>query len=232
MPALGEARFLERVHCSFEPLTRHAGRPGEIRCVLRAAHSERPIDQPGELQRPARAGVQLWELVRRRKLCRFLPRRDRNGPPYTPCVPPRIGLVTHPFGEAGLLQVVPVVDDVPLTDQIDAFERMMAMDPPGGYAGLVPAYFNFGDARAHYLAHEGAFLTQDGKIPLLGCQCGEWGCWPLLGRVVVEDETVTWREFEQPHREHRHYAAFGPFVFDRGDYEAAVTSIEDAWSSQ
>jgi hypothetical protein len=39
----------------------------------------------------------------------------------------------------------------------------------------------------------------------------EWGCWPLLARIAVTDELVTWDSFEQPHRKERDCTVFGPF---------------------
>jgi hypothetical protein len=66
-----------------------------------------------------------------------------------------------------------------------------------------------------------------GKIPVLGCECGESGCWPLLVCITVGQGTVTWSEFEQPHRRegsrsHWRYDQLGPFVFDRQQYETAL----------
>lgn len=51
------------------------------------------------------------------------------------------------------------------------------------------------------------------KTVLLGCECGEPGCWPLMARVEVGAEQVAWSDFEQPHRrDNWAYAGFGPFV--------------------
>jgi hypothetical protein len=72
----------------------------------------------------------------------------------------------------------------------------------------------------------------DGKVPVLGCRCGEIGCWPLLVRIRVDHSTVTWSDFEQPHRRagskasHWQYDGLGPFVFDRQQYEAAIVGPE------
>lgn len=45
-----------------------------------------------------------------------------------------------------------------------------------------------------------------GKTVLLGCTCGDRGCWPLLVKITAEAGAVTWSEFEAGRR-HR----------DRGD---------------
>jgi hypothetical protein len=65
------------------------------------------------------------------------------------------------------------------------------------------------------------------KTVLLGCTCGEPGCWPLMARVEVSPLEVRWDEFEQPHRRGRwSHATLGPFVFDRRPYEATLTQAE------
>ena len=62
----------------------------------------------------------------------------------------------------------------------------------------------------------------DGKLAVLGCGCGEVGCWPLRVRISAMEGQVTWGDFEQPHRRRWDHGALGPFVFDRGEYEAAL----------
>ncbi len=63
------------------------------------------------------------------------------------------------------------------------------------------------------------------KTPVLGCECGEWGCWPLLARITATTDLVTWDAFEQPHRKTRDYVAFGPFQFDRHQYDDALRAL-------
>lgn len=125
----------------------------------------------------------------------------------------------------GEFEVVPVIDGSALTDLIDAFESQARMEPSGGYGGLVPAHFNFGPLVAHFL---GDCAAKSSKTPLLGCDCGEWGCWPLPARIVATDDTVTWTDFEQPHRRDRDYSDFGPFSFDRNQYQNALTILDAA----
>jgi len=98
------------------------------------------------------------------------------------------------------------------------------------YGGLIPSLFRFGPAVAHFLgkADEG---SADEKTPVLGCTCGEWGCWPLRVRIIVEPGVVLWLDFEQPFRPNRDYSDFGPFAFERIEYEAAVATLADAWAS-
>lgn len=144
-----------------------------------------------------------------------------------------IAFAARPHEGDGATEVVPVVDGVALTDRIHDFEREHGMETRAvSYGGLIPAYFKFGPASHHYLTTHEVFISRKGKIPVLGCECGEWGCWPLLARVILEKTTVTWTDFEQPYRPDRDYSSFGPFVFSRSAYESAIAAIADVWSSE
>jgi hypothetical protein len=56
------------------------------------------------------------------------------------------------------------------------------------------------------------------EVPLLGCSCGLWGCWPLLSRISNDADTVTWTDFRQPFRKQWGRLPLGPFAFDRPAY--------------
>lgn len=142
-----------------------------------------------------------------------------------------IAFAVRPHDGDGPIEVVPVVGDTEFTNCVREFECRAGMEPSGGYGGLVPAYFRFEPASHHYLAAEGARVDEHGKVPVLGCECGEWGCWPLLAGIVADESTVTWTDFEQPHRKERDYSAFGPFVFDRQAYVSAVDGIARRWGT-
>lgn len=125
------------------------------------------------------------------------------------------------------LEFVPAIDGEPLTRLVRTFEvaHGYETDDRERYGGLIPGSYSFGSAREHYGP------SGSDKSPLLGCQCGEWGCWPLLARITATDRVVRWTEFEQPFRDERDYASFGPFVFDASAYAAAVDAIGPAWAS-
>lgn len=123
-----------------------------------------------------------------------------------------------------VLVVVPLIDRVPLTELIDGFETAAAMQPAGdAYGGLVPEFYRFGPMQDHFLGRSATAARP--KTPVLGCACGEWGCWPLMTRVTVTADLVVWDSFEQPHRKGRDYTAFGPFRFDRGQYDDALRAL-------
>jgi hypothetical protein len=97
----------------------------------------------------------------------------------------------------------------------------------GGYGGLAEWWAG----RDRYAA----LLGQDDFIPgrswVLGCSCGEPGCWPLECTIDVGESTVVWRDFSQPHRSTPEdgavwdYSAFGPFEFDRAQYIEALSAL-------
>lgn len=74
-------------------------------------------------------------------------------------------------------------------------------------------------------------LRSHPKANLLGCTCGNYGCWPLQAEIEFGPEVVVWDRFCQPHR--------GPakpanlqwrydgvrFTFDRAEYEAQVKAL-------
>ncbi|MHB8873777.1 MAG: hypothetical protein ACYC8T_08845 [Myxococcaceae bacterium] len=128
---------------------------------------------------------------------------------------------------ANALEILPLIDDRALTDLVHTFERERSMEPPEAYGGLIPSYFRFGPMHEHFLG-VGPAGRGVGKVPLLGCSCGEWGCWPLLARIVRAHETVVWTEFEQPFRKERDYSGFGPFEFGRQQYEQALEELRTA----
>ncbi|GAA3090316.1 hypothetical protein GCM10017562_71470 [Streptomyces roseofulvus] len=127
-------------------------------------------------------------------------------------------------GEGGPLVIVPRIDGAPLTELIDVFEIAAGMRPAGdAYGGLIPEFFRFGPLRDHFLGRSTG--TRGPKTPVLGCECGEWGCWPLMARITATTDLVIWDRFEQPHRTARDYAAFGPFRFARHAYDHALGDL-------
>jgi hypothetical protein len=124
----------------------------------------------------------------------------------------------------GLLEVLPQIEGVLLTTLIDGYELGAGMDPAGGvYGGLVPSSYPFGAMDRHFRG--GSTETFGPATPVLGGECGDWRCWPLLCRIGVTDRVVTWDEFAQPHRPVRDYGRFGPFRFTRDMYEDALADL-------
>lgn len=121
-------------------------------------------------------------------------------------------------------EVVPILDGRPLLELIDRFETGAGMRPAGGaYGGLIPAYYRYGPLDEHFLGKENPGLGP--KTAVLACECGEVGCWPLMTRITPTGNLVVWNDFEQIHRQARDYTAFGPFLFDRAQYDQALNAL-------
>lgn len=131
-----------------------------------------------------------------------------------------------PGGREGGRELVPYVDDARLVDLVSTYEQAARFDVAGGYAGLVLDHFNYGDLNEYLTgAPRYAFGDTPGTIALLGCNCGDVGCWPLLAQVVLTNDLATWRNFTQPHRPNRDYTPFGPFTFRLPQYQQAVNTL-------
>ena len=121
----------------------------------------------------------------------------------------QVGFELRPWEDGGT-ELVPLVNGVSLVELVARYERGEGLKPAGGYAGLMlgPA------ARRAYLPGT--------SYALLGCDCGDMGCWPLRAEIHADADTVTWDSFHQPHRPDWDYSGFGPFVFDRAQYDEAL----------
>jgi len=130
-----------------------------------------------------------------------------------------------------VLSIVPVVDEVLLTRLIDDFERECRFEPAGGYAGLVSSHFNFGPLDRYFMAADTTPTLVPDHRHLLGCKCGEVGCWPLEARILATERQVTWEGFRQPFRRERDYSSFGCFNFDLGQYRQAIHEMASAFAA-
>jgi hypothetical protein len=127
----------------------------------------------------------------------------------------------------GVLGFAPLIDGMPLIDRVAQYESEMGYTPTGGYGGLIPSQYNCGPLDRYFLGQssKAPFCNAPGEIAVLGCKCGEVGCWPLACTVIADGDTITWRRFRQPHRRSWTYEGFGPFVFRRVEYELALKQL-------
>ena len=126
----------------------------------------------------------------------------------------------------GVLLTSPVVNGTPLARLIETFESDRGYDPAGGYGGLIGEGEYNGDPVAYYLGEQDSEDTSVGRVKLLACEdCGQASCWPLEAKVSADSQTVTWSEFSQPHRPTRDYEGFGPFIFERTQYDEALREV-------
>ena len=104
----------------------------------------------------------------------------------------------------------------------------------GAYAGLPPDEDTCPPSK-HFLGEPSATLYKyAAKTQVLGCECGEVGCWPLLCLIEADRTRVRWSSFEQPHRSGKgvqsrwNYDQLGPFEFNRGQYQRALEALRRA----
>jgi hypothetical protein len=118
------------------------------------------------------------------------------------------------------------VDDRNLLEYVRDTERPFATAE--GHPNLAGQY----EALPASMALEHLATKGNAKVSLYDCECGCYGCWPLLVRISAAGGIVTWSEFEQPHRGVNsgaswwRYDRLGPFQFDRSQYEAAWRKAE------
>jgi hypothetical protein len=135
----------------------------------------------------------------------------------------------------GVVDAVDVfVDGRNLVDILREVELLFATregkpDLAGRYVGLPPEDIFLPSPRllgepTTYYDHD----SPDGKIAVLGCVCGEPGCWPFRVKITFQDDVVIWSGFEQPHRAGYEkvsawrYDEMQPLVFDRTQYLSAL----------
>lgn len=129
-------------------------------------------------------------------------------------------------GTLELTRVVPYIDGVSLVELVAEYEKTRAFEPSGSYGGIVPTH-RFGlDHLSAYYRDSDSTAPGGSIVEVLSCGCGEFGCWPLLARITVDDDDVVWADFSQPHRSSWDYSAFGPFVFGRDEYETALDASD------
>ena len=123
--------------------------------------------------------------------------------------------------------IVPVINGAALTELVAAYETDRAFEPAGGYGGLVLENLDYGPLDLYLTGQlaQDSYWAELGGIYVLGCECGEVDCWPLVCRVRADGANLSWEQFKQPHRAERDYSAFGPFVFEREQYRKAVTAL-------
>ncbi len=130
-------------------------------------------------------------------------------------------------GYRDVYEIMPHIDGAPLNELIDRFETDAGMQPAGdAYGGLIPLFFRIGPLDEHFRGRSTDAVWP--KTPVLGCECGEVGCWPLMTQITVAADRVTWDCIEQPHRKTRDYTGFGPFRFDRRQHDDALRALTEA----
>lgn len=112
--------------------------------------------------------------------------------------------------------VVPLIDGTPLAEWVDIFEVLEDMRPAGEmYGGFTRS--DLGDKA----------FRPGRAVMVLGCSCGHADCWPLYARITADKHTVVWDQFRHPRRRERDYSGFGPYTFDRKQYETVLEKLAE-----
>jgi hypothetical protein len=130
-----------------------------------------------------------------------------------------------------------IVDGQDLTQFVRATELPFASlegrdSMAGKYAGLSPD--GLVPPSKHFLGVPAkAWYDYDSRIQIMGCECGEVGCWPLVCKILINEKSVVWSDFLQPHRaEGRKGVVWSypdlMFEFDRRQYESALAQMGHA----
>jgi hypothetical protein len=127
-----------------------------------------------------------------------------------------------------------VVNGLSLSQAVLRFEQERRFLPAGGYGGLIPSWFNYDPLTNYFLGNfePSSYFSAMARIYVLGCECGEVGCWPLVCKVNPMRDKIVWDSFQQPHRPERDYSTFGPFEFCEPQYRGAVADLERELSPQ
>ena len=135
-------------------------------------------------------------------------------------------IVEEELGVGVFPTIVPHLDGVPLPNllrqvELSSARRERTPNLAGKYAGLVDDIVRW--PSRHYLGDPVLSWFDDGDTVLLGCTCGDWGCWPFTAIVTATRDTVTWSGFRTGHRDWD-YRNLRDITFDRQQYEQAVTA--------
>lgn len=137
----------------------------------------------------------------------------------------RLDIALTPIDEYGARLAVLRVDGRPLLDIIREIETPIAT--AAGQPSLAGGYSYLNAEEVIYPSRlllgepNGPMPEYSTRVPILECECGCPGCWPLLVRVSLTDDAVTWSDFRQPHQDNWIYPDVR-FVFDRHQYEDAL----------
>lgn len=130
----------------------------------------------------------------------------------------------EPWSPNGTL-LTPFVDGRSFVELVTEYEESHGWEDAGIHEGLVLGLEELHDLRRYLL--DGQSLEQFGPTGtvLLGCTCGIVDDGPFFGALVVTNEQVTWLDFKNPMAVGLDwdYSDLGPFVFDRAQYEQAIT---------
>lgn len=127
-----------------------------------------------------------------------------------------VNTVTPYVNGTSLIELARRVELGPATEQGEP-------DRAGAYVGLTIGVTQLVDWEHWYLNDQPQSWFGDGDSCLLGCPCGDTGCWPLTAKITMANNQITWSRFRTGHRSWD-LRTLRPFTFRRNQYQAALTA--------
>jgi hypothetical protein len=154
----------------------------------------------------------------------------------------RLGIEVDPlpwrFGSTAAGEALPAgggaytrlsVNDEPLVQMVRRWELQLV--GPAGETHLAGAYrplWGYGFERGLFFGRPASEnLDYGDRVALMGCVCGDVGCWPFLASIEVTEDEIAWTAFRQPHRRRWNYARLPRLLFERSQYEFAVDNARE-----
>jgi hypothetical protein len=127
-----------------------------------------------------------------------------------------------PWARSGVL-LTPIVEGRSFVDLVTDYEEARDWELAGIHDGLVLDEPELVELPEHLL-HGKPTSPHYAGIAVLGCTCGVNECLPFLADIRTTDDEVVWEGFQYPLATGLpwDYADFGPFVFDRAQYDMAL----------
>ena len=132
-----------------------------------------------------------------------------------------------PWAQSEVL-LTPIIGGRSLVDLVTDYEEGRGWELAGIHDGLVLDELQVENLREHLLQGKPS-SPHDAGVAVLGCTCGVNECLPFLAEVRLTDEQVLWGgfQYELAAGLSWDYSDFGPFVFDRAQYEVALQMAMD-----
>ena len=143
-----------------------------------------------------------------------------------------VNFILEDASEENDLVVNVYVNNKNLKDILKEYENQFDKESAGKYEGIRLLYFD--DVIKHFTGNiKESILNFSGKSQLLGCPCGEPGCWPFFANIKIDKNKIIWNGFEQPHRKinspggYWDYCNLKAFEFDKNDYESKLLKLSN-----
>jgi hypothetical protein len=134
-----------------------------------------------------------------------------------------------------LIDLIRPIEKALISNELEQFGSSFHRDDafPIAASYMYPTIYLLKDSQREFFGPIESMFTIEtddptcGKTCILDCDCGNFGCWPLLVRISRIGSTVTWTEFSQFYRDWIYN--LGPFQFDREQYEYELYQYRNAF---